>query len=186
MAMDADLAALLVRATARVSAVILSASLLAAARRIGGPQRAAPRTNGERARRLDVAAFIAFIVSQTIHFICVALLTIATAGANIDGPGGYPAVVAVGLLFYAGCAAVLRVKRRASVDWTTPRQRRIELWSLLPIWLVFFVAYASRGRQSWLFAALAIVLLLSMARFVSTARQVSRSELRSRQFANPL
>ena len=41
MSIDAGLAALLVRATARVSAVILSASLLVAARRLGGHEKAA-------------------------------------------------------------------------------------------------------------------------------------------------
>jgi hypothetical protein len=190
MSMDAGLAALLVRATARVSAVILSGSLLVAARRVRTPDAAAPPTN--EMRRFDVATFTAFVVSQTIHFICVGLLTIATSGANIDGPGGYPAVIAVGLLFYAGCAAVLRAKQRAAAEWINRRQRHAELWPLVAIWLVFFVAYASRPLQSWFFAGLALVLLYSLARFLIAAVNVSRgigaarSELRSQSFAKPL
>jgi hypothetical protein len=203
MSIDAGLAALLVRATARVSAVILSASLLVAARRIGAALRQAQGTpsssRGEKSslhsnemRRLDVATFTAFVVSQTIHFICVGLLTIATSGANIDGPGGYPAVIAVGLLFYAGCAAVLRAKQRAAAEWINRRQRHVELWPLVAIWLVFFVAYASRPLQSWFFAGLALVLLYSLARFLIAAVNVSRgigatrSALRSQSFAKPL
>jgi len=191
MSIDAGLAALLVRATARVSAVILSASLLVAARRLGGHEKAAlPVIAG--ARRLDVATFTAFIASQTIHFICVALLTIAISGANIDGPGGYPAVVAVGLLFYAGCALVRRAKQRPDAEWASRPQWHREVWPLVAIWLVFFVAYASRPLQSWFFAGLALVLLYSLARFLIAAVNVSRgigaarSELRSQSFAKPL
>src|SRR5262245_6562152 len=120
MPIDAGLAAMLVRATARVSAVILSVGLFVAARRIRARDGRAAHAN--EMRRLDVAAFAAFIASQTIHFICVGLLTIAAAGANIDGPGGYPAVIAVGLLFYAACAAVLRSKQRPAAGWADERQ----------------------------------------------------------------
>jgi len=167
MALDAGLAALLVRATARVSAVILAGNLLVAARRVGrvgGPERAALRT-------LDIRLFVAFIVSHTIHFVCVGLLTIATAGANIDARTGYAPVIAVGVLFYLACGAALRVKLRCSRVWAQPRNRRIEVWSLVAIWLAFFQAYITRPLQSWLFAALAIGLLYSMLVFLARARQ---------------
>jgi hypothetical protein len=133
--MDAGQAALLVRATARVSAVILAGNLLVAARRVGGAAErdALPATE---LRRLDVATFVAFIVSHTIHFVCVGLLTIATAGANIDARTGYAPVIAVGVLFYLACVAALRVKLRCSRVWAQPRNRRIEVWSLVAIWLV--------------------------------------------------
>jgi hypothetical protein len=190
MSMDAGLAALLVRATARVSAVILSVSLLVAARRVRGGDGSASHAN--EMRRRDIGTFTAFIASQTIHFICVVLLTIATAGANIDGPGGYPAVIVVGVLFYDGCVFVLRAKQRQAAEWASRPQRRRELWPLMAIWLVFFVAYASRPLQSWFFAGLALVLLYSLARFLIAAVNVSRgigaarSELRSQSFAKPL
>jgi hypothetical protein len=172
ISLDADQAALLVRATARVSAVILAADLLVAARRIrfsgGGPAEAGPHRKLDY-RSLDVWLFGAFIVSHTIHFICVGLLTIATAGANIDVRSGYTGVVVVGILFYVACAAVMRVKLRPSLEWTAPRQRRTEIWFLMPIWIAFFQAYISRPLQSWLFAALAAGLLYSVARFVIAA-----------------
>lgn len=167
--MDADQAALLVRATARVSAVILSADMIVASTRIasGGPERTALRTMD--VRRLDIRLFVAFIVSHTIHFVCVGLLTIATAGANIDARSGYTGVSLVGVIFYIACAAVLRVKLRCGAGWAQPRNRRIEVWSLVGIWVAFFQAYITRPLQSWLFAALAIVLLYSVARFLSAA-----------------
>ena len=164
--MDAGQAAVLVRATARVSAVILAGNLLVAARRVGGvvgPERAALRT-------FDIRLFVAFIVSHTIHFVCVGLLTLATAGANIDARTGYAPVIAVGVLFYLGCVAVLRVKLRGSFDWARPKDRRIEVWSLVAIWLAFFQAYATRPLESWLFGALAIGLLYSMVVFLARAR----------------
>jgi len=175
VAMDAGQAALLVRATARVSAVILAGNLLVAARRVGGAAErdALPATE---LRRLDVATFVAFIVSHTIHFVCVGLLTIATAGANIDARTGYAPVIAVGVLFYLGCVAVMRAKLRQSLGWTDPRQRRVELWSLVAIWLAFLQAYITRLLQSWLFGALAIGLLYSMLVFLARARQRSITE----------
>jgi hypothetical protein len=160
--MDAEQAALLVRVTARVSAVILAANLLVAAQRMGEPERPTLRLR-------DVGLFVAFIVSHTIHFLCVGLLTIAAAGANIDVRGGYTGVIMLGIIFYVACAAVLRVKMRCGSAWTQPRSRRIEVWSLVGIWLAFFQAYITRPLQSWLFAALAIVLLYSVARFSSAA-----------------
>jgi hypothetical protein len=186
MMMDADQAALFVRATARVSAIILSANLIVAARRVGAPESGALRTN--EARMLDIRLFVAFIVSHTIHFICVGLLTIATGGANIDARSGYTGVILVGIVFYIACAAVLRVKLRDGAAWTQPRPRHIEMWSLVGIWVAFFQAYITRPLQSWLFAALAIVLLYSVARFLSVALRGKgpRSELRSRGFAKLL
>ena len=171
MAMDANQAALLVRATARISAVILAANLIVAARRVGAPKQGALHMN--EARILDIRLFVAFIVSHTIHFICVGLLTVVTTGANIDARTGYAPVVTVGVLFYLACFAVLRVKRRPSSAWSNARQRRTELWLLVPIWLAFFQAYITRPLQSWLFAALAAGLLYAVGRFLVQARRVA-------------
>src|SRR2546428_2349046 len=81
MALDAGLAALLVRATARVSAVILAGDLLGAARRVGGAAErdALPATE---LRRLALAAFVAFIVSPPSHFFLVRLLSIPPGRPN--------------------------------------------------------------------------------------------------------
>lgn len=164
MTFDAEHAALLVRATARVSAAILAVNFLVAARRVSGAS-----SGTIDVRRIDVATFASFVVSHTIHFICVGLLTIATAGANIDARSGYVPVVALGVVFYFACVAVVRVKRRPSLEWADRRQRRTELWLLAGIWVAFFQAYAGRLLEWWLFTALAALLLYSVARFVTAA-----------------
>jgi len=167
---DAGQAAMLVRATARVSAVILAGNLVVAARRV---------RDHDPGREYDLATFIAFIVSHTIHFACVVLLIAATRGGTIGARASDAPVVAVGILFYAACAAVLRAKLRATNDWERPKDRRIEVSLLVAIWLAFFQAYITRPLQWWFFAALALVLLYALARFVSAA-------LRSRHLPIPM
>jgi hypothetical protein len=185
MAVDAGQALLLVRATARVSAVILAGNLLVAARRVRGEEGPAQaghylrRGDGGDVRRADVVTFAAFIVSHTIHFICVTLLIVATRGGHIDARAADALLVAVGLLFYLACAAVLRVKLRGASGWPRPKDRLIEVWMLAAIWLAFFQAYVTRPLQWWLFPALAIVLLYALARFVSAS-------LRSRDLPIPM
>jgi hypothetical protein len=157
----AEQAALLVRVTARISAGLLALNLLMSARRIAdglGTYRTA-----------DVRLFVAFIISHTVHFICVGLLAIATNGANLDSPLGYSPVAAVGVLFYIGCAMVLRVKVREGDLWSTRTQRKTEVWPLVALWVAFAQAYVSRLLQSPLFAAIAIMLIYSLVRFLSHA-----------------
>jgi hypothetical protein len=163
MALDAEQAAALVRVTARVSAVIVATNLLVAARRIGGGGSATAL------RTADLATFAAFLVSHTIHFICVALLGAATGDENIRNAGGWPLVVAAAALFYAGAAVVLRLKARPVAEWPSAGQKRLETGLLVVVWLVFFQAYALRFTQSWLFAVLAVLLLYSVARLVREA-----------------
>ncbi|MBI3493139.1 MAG: hypothetical protein HY047_15375, partial [Acidobacteria bacterium] len=168
----AEHAALLVRVTARISAGILAADLLVAARRVGSAEA------GRHARSADIATFAAFIVSHTIHFICVGLLTVATAGENVRIRGGPIPVVAFGLLFYVACLAVLHVKRRPAARWTNARDLRLETWLVLALWVTFFQAYATRFLQSWLFTVLAAGLAYSVARFVARALR-SNAQLRA-------
>jgi hypothetical protein len=166
MALDAEQAALLVRVTARISAGLLAANLLVSARRI---------TDGRGwYRTADVRLFLAFIISHTIHFVCVGLLALATHGANLESRLGYAPVSALGILFYIGCAMTLRVKVREGDRWVTRSQRNTEVWVLVAIWGGFAQAYVARLRQSPLFAALALVLMLSLVLFLSRAL---RSEL---------
>ena len=161
MALDAEQAALLVRITARISAGLLAANLLVSARRI---------TDGRRTyRTVDLRLFIAFIISHTIHFVCVGLLALATNGANLESPLGYAPVFAVGVLFYIGCAMTLRMKVRDGDRWATRRQRNTEVWVLVAIWGGFAQAYVTRLHHSPLFAALAIALVYPLAVFLSRA-----------------
>src|SRR5437867_5080974 len=117
MAIDAQQAALLVRVTARVSAAIVAADLVTAARRAARPGSAALRT-------ADMATFVAFLASHTVHFVCVLLLAAAPGGENIRNSGGWVLVVMAALMFYGGAGMVVRVKLRRLAQ---PRERRVEL-----------------------------------------------------------
>jgi hypothetical protein len=80
---DTDQVRLMVRTTARLSAIgFLSALALFAAR--FGPR---PRKVGDA-----IGLLTSFIVLHTIHFGAVARLARLTAGENIREPGGWPRV----------------------------------------------------------------------------------------------
>jgi hypothetical protein len=164
--MDADHAALLVRSTARVSAVILSTDMLIAARRLGAGHDAR-RWHSLRAE--DVEAFIVFLIAQTIHFGCVLLLAMATDGKNIRDAGGWAPVIAAAVLFYVGAGAVLRVKRRRPPRWITNGARTTEVMLSVIVWLVFFQAFALRAMQWWFFAALATFMAASLVVYLTRA-----------------
>jgi hypothetical protein len=170
LTVDAQQAAMLVRATARLSAAIVAGNLLAATRR-------AEAVGSSAARTMDVATFVAFLASHTVHFACVWLLAFATGGDNIRRAGGWILVVMAALVFYAGAGVVLRVKLRPS-GWRSAGERRLELGLLAIVWLVFFQAYALRLVQSWLFAVLAALLAYSVAGFL-------RAALRSEPSSSP-
>lgn len=166
-------AALLVRITARVSAGLLAASLLVAARRAGS-------RNDPRARRAaDLALFGAFIVSHTIHFGTVVLLAAASSGANIAARGGWTPMSAVAVVFYAGCGTAFRVKQRPGAWWRDASSRWTEVAVNGALWVVFAAAYLGRwrtfsqGAHGLLFAALAAALVYSFVRFVSTSLRSS-------------
>ncbi|HJZ70222.1 MAG TPA: hypothetical protein VKE51_00705 [Vicinamibacterales bacterium] len=164
--LDPAQAALLVRVTARISAVLFATSLVAAARRVGVRNPGAVRS----ARRGDLAAFGLWVAAHSIHFAAVALLARATAGQNIRDAGGYAGTLAVGLTFYVACGAVFRVKARPAAAWTAAAERRVETWTAIVVWIVFFQAYALRLTQSPLFAVLALVLAAALAAFLMRAR----------------
>jgi hypothetical protein len=164
MPLDADTAALLVRLTARISAVLLVSSLLVAARRL--------RTGAWR--RADVGLFVAFIVSHTVHFACVALLARATGGATIASRGGWLLNVVIAGFFYVACAWIVRAKMRSGRQWVTDASRRREIVPLTLLWIVFTQAYLVRWRESWAFAALAVALIVAIVSFF-------RASLRSNQ-----
>src|SRR5262249_45279409 len=75
--LDPAQAALLVRVTARISAVLFATSLVAAARRVGVRNPRAVRS----ARRGDLAAFGLWVAAHSIHF---------AAGAPLPRGGGRP------------------------------------------------------------------------------------------------
>src|SRR5262245_57931849 len=117
MTVDGQQAAMLVRATARLSAVIVAGNLLVAMRR-------AEAVGSSPLRTMDVTTFVAFLASHTVHFACVWLLAVATGGDNIRNAGGWILVVMAALVFYAGAAIVLRVKLRPR-GWRSAGERQI-------------------------------------------------------------
>lgn len=167
MALDVEQAALLVRVTARVSAAVFATALVVSARRLT----AGAMVERTRYRRADLAAFTLFVVAHTIHFAAVAGLGLASSGQNIRDAGGYAVTAVSAIAFYVACAAVLRAEARAAARWATVGQRRAEIWTYGVLWVVFFQAYALRFTQSWLFAAMALVLSASLALFGAAARQ---------------
>jgi hypothetical protein len=168
MFLDAAVVAIAVRTTARISAVLLATNLIVAARRLASVRPALRTRAVATARQLDIATFVAFLVSHTIHFASVALLALATGGESIRRNGGWTAAVVVATLFYLGGWAVLRGKRRPESGWTSAWQRRREIAVPLVIWLIFFQAFALRFGTP-LFAVLAVGLLYSLVRFLTVA-----------------
>ena len=120
------------------------------------------------ARELDMATFVAFLVSHTIHFACVALLALATGGASIRDSGGWPAAMVVATLFYLSGWGVFRGKRRPCDAWTSTWQRRREIGVLIVVWLIFFLAFAPRAGTP-AFAVLSVGLVYSLVRFLTAA-----------------
>jgi len=165
MPFGAEETAVVARLTARVSAAVFAASLVAAARRLA----AGGTADVGAARRADIAAFAAFLAAHTIHFAAVLLLAAATAGENIRSAGGWIPTLVVAAAFYAACGGVLRGKLRPAPRWTTARQRRLDVATMAIVWLVFFQAYALRLLQSAWFTALAAALAASLALFAAAA-----------------
>jgi hypothetical protein len=174
MALDVEQAALLVRVTARVSAIVFAIALAISARRLAATGTLDPT----RYRRADLVCFTLFLVAHTIHFAAVGALAVASAGRNIRDAGGYTVTFAAGLLFYIACGAVLRAKARTTPRWTTGGQRRVESWTMGVLWIIFVQAYVLRFVQSWLFTALALALIGALALFAAAARQKQPQDAR--------
>ncbi len=150
----------LARITARLSATLFVAALLAFA------------TRQRLSTRVAVRVFAAFVAAHAIHFSIVFLLAYATGGANLRARGGYFLTVAVGLLFaVAAVAAILRL--RAS-DPT----RSLRLAGGLGIgfiWFAFTQAYASRTLVSPIFAIPTLLLTAAFLAFLNTSRRSATS-----------
>lgn len=162
MSLDAVLTRYAVQLTARLSAVVLAAGLIVAARRLRGGHRGLWRT-------LDISAFGAFVAAHTVHFACLVLLARSTNGASIRGTGGWVPAMLVAALFYLGCGGAMRLKARQTAVWNTPGERRAEMLTLGALWLVFFQAYAGRLLDTPPFAFLALCLFYALVTFLLAA-----------------
>ena len=162
--MDEPVLSELTRITARISATVFAAALLAfAARR-------------RVQTRLAVRLFAAFIAAHAIHFSAVFLLAYATSGANLRARGGYPLTAAVGALFGASAVAGL-LRLRASEP-----ARALRLGGGLGIafiWFAFTQAYGGRALVSHIFAIPTVVLTVAFLAFLNESRRTNKSECRN-------
>ena len=166
MSWDESTVALVTRVTARVSAIVFVGYLATHAGRRLLDGAIGPRL-GTVARRV----FTAFVLAHTVHFTAVAALTVVTRGANIGVRGDWIPVTAIGVLFYIGVLAIWRAERAMT------RQIRVarSLWWLRVagvtfIWVAFAQAYVLRLKESPLFLALGVALVLSFAGWIASLR----------------
>jgi hypothetical protein len=133
---DEEQVRLIVRVTARVSALAFLAALgLFTARSHAGPRKVGSA----------IRLFVLFIVMHTIHFGAVLWLAVLTTGENIRERDGWPVVVAVAAAFYLSAFGILR-------HWThvgsgralSHRERRAAQAAVLLIGAIFVNSYVAR------------------------------------------
>jgi hypothetical protein len=173
---SSDLVTELVRITARVSAVIFVASLLA-----GTAELLAPRSSFSR-RGAGWKLLGALLVSHTIHFATVIALTVETHAQNIAHRGGWILAIGIGLFFYASTVGALVLRRGPPVARTIPNLAGDAALSGL-VWLAFLITYLGRIGRSPLFAVMVVLLSGAMFGFVAAVavrivRQVTPSPVR--------
>lgn len=117
------------------------------------------------------------IVSHTIHFAFVGMLTIRTQGRNILDRGGWTLAVVVGILFYAATVGGL-VLRRASSSARTIRNLAADAVLSILVGLAFLQPYLARAHGSALFAVMAALLAGTMLAFAAaSAARIIRPRL---------
>ena len=155
--MDEEQVGLIVRVTARLSAIgFLAAIGLFAARfpgKVGGA----------------IRLLTSFLVAHTIHFGAVTWLAMLTAGENIGERGGWPVAMTVAAAFYLSAFAVLRMWRRVASARPVSRLERLAAHlGVLFIAAIFLNSYAARVATKpayWLWiAGLVSVVTVYMAR----------------------
>jgi hypothetical protein len=161
---DASLALLLafVRLTARASALIFAASLVAGAVELVAP-------HSEFARRgAGWKLLAALLVSHTIHFSLVLALAVATDGENVAGRGGWVLATSVGFAFYAAAGGALLLRRTAASARGVP-QIAGETALCLVVGLAFLMTYLGGVARTPLYALMAALLAGAMLALVSAA-----------------
>jgi hypothetical protein len=162
---DEEQVRLIVRVTARLSAV----AFLAALGWVAASRRSAPR-HLHGAIRL----FVAFLAIHTIHFSAVLALSLVTAGENIRERGGWAVVPVVAAAFYLSAFGILRTWRSAAALRPVSRASLAGAHlSVLFIGAIFLNSYLSRVAtmpQYWLWAAAMVV---TVAAYLARAHRVS-------------
>lgn len=131
--MDGEQVRLIVRVTARLSAIGFLTALGLFATRFPG--------NVGGAIRL----FTLFVVLHTIHFGAVAWLAMLTAGANVQERDGWPVVMIVAAAFYLSAFGILRMWRGVASTRPVSRPERLAAHlGVLFIAAIFLNSYAAR------------------------------------------
>ena len=151
-AAGADLLIALVRLTARASAVIFVAALVAGAAEL----LASPSSSFWR-RGAGWKLLGALIVSHTIHFAFVAALVIETHGQNVANRGGWILASIVGVLFYILSVGALLLRRVPPASRTIRNLAGDTVFSVF-VGLAFLQTYLGRLAKSPLFALMVALL----------------------------
>ena len=174
--MDEHQVGLIVRVTARLSAIAFLAALGLFAARF--PSR--PRNVAGAIRLLT-----SFLVLHTIHFAAVAWLAVLTGGENIRQRSGWPVVMMVAAAFYLSAFGTLRMWQRVGSARPVSRPERLGAHlGVLFIAAIFLNSYVSRVDTRpvyWLWiGALVLVVTAYMARTMPRGQPSSeRSSFRS-------
>ena len=170
--MDEEQVRLLVRVTARLSAIGFLAALgLFAARFPARP----PKVGGA------IRLLTSFLVVHTIHFGAVAWLALLTAGENIRERSGWLVVMTVAAAFYLSAFGILRMWRGVALARPVSRPGRLAAdFGVLFIAAIFLNSYAARvGTMPayWLWiAGLVLVVTAYIARTTPILSRPARSE----------
>lgn len=154
--MDEDQVRLVVRVTARLSAIAFLVALglfavqyHATPRRTGGP----------------IRLFVSFIVLHTIHFSAVVWLAVLTAGENIRERDGWPVVMVVAAAFYLSAFGILRVWRGVGSARVVSRRELLTAHlAVLLIAAIFVNSYVSRVKTTpvyWLWIAGMVLVVIA-------------------------
>ena len=168
--MDEEQVGLIVRVTARLSAIAFMAALALFAVRY----HAAPRH-----ARGSIRLFVAFIVMHTIHFSAVVWLAVLTAGENIRERDGWPVVLVVAAAFYLSAFGILRVWRGiGSGRAVSPRELLAAHVAVVFIAAIFVNSYVGRVRTMPVYWLWTVGMVLVVTAYLARARPVlGRPEL---------
>jgi hypothetical protein len=167
---DEEQVRLIVRVTARLSAIAFVAALglfavryRAASRQAGGP----------------ISLFVSFIVMHTIHFSAVAWLAMLTAGENIRERDGWSVVMVVAAAFYLAAFGILRVWRGIGLARAVSHRELLAAQvGVLFIAAIFVNSYVARVKTRpvyWLWTV-GMVLVVT-AYLLQTRRLLGRPQL---------
>ena len=161
---DEEQVRLIVRVTARLSAVAFLAALGLFAVRY----HASPRKTGG-----PIQLLVSFIVMHTIHFSAVVWLAVLTAGENIRERDGWPFVTVVAAAFYASAFGILRVWRGVGSGRAVSRRELLPAHvAVLFIAAIFINSYVSRVKTMPIYWLWTVGMVLVVTVYLLRTRRV--------------